>query len=534
MSGWIVCIIIITVNFLLITIKSSCSVSFNKQLQRESDIRLIGGYNDALGAVNNLTYLDDGLILTTRKLYNGILRYPGGTPANYWYFKNASYVQPCNTSEYDYCHHQSVVAKLPPQTFSPANFSKGVGISSPTISTKNKMKNSIVFDLNILTLYNDSLIEQLDPLKNEIGPENIRYIELGNEYYLTDYQYEFPNVSIYIEKALPVINEIRNSFPDTKISVPTYRMLPNSSQVNEWNEQLIKFNSLFDSVTVHDYSLTPNLIGGLDKYDQLSYISIYGISVIPQRVEYVRNKFGKNKTIWMTEYNINPNVINATNGYTVLHSMFALSYITAAVCDPTQTMELLGLHLYASQIGNWWGPYDYVTLLSGQANDKNGTFFDVVGQILGQLGYISFIKNSQMTCLDFGTDCPKLDLDVVNTKNLGCLFGMGFNDENDGNSFGFVIVNACSYKVGSIEFELELDSVSNGRNKNVMLDMYEYFWYGQGGSRNKFVDCGENGNVWDKSCAAVYGNYTQINIGANQQTLTVNISALSVILAVVE
>ncbi len=64
------------------------------------------------------------------------------------------------------------------------------------------------------------------------------------------------------------------------------------------------------------------------KMDQYSYISSYGRSALPDTISYVKDTFG-NKTIWMTEYNINGNVNNnSVLGYSALHSMFAMSYIT--------------------------------------------------------------------------------------------------------------------------------------------------------------------------------------------------------------
>ena len=89
-----------------------CAVSFNANLLRASDPRLIGGYNDVLGPVQNLTYDDKALLLSSKMLYNGILRHPGGTVANYWNLSNASYTSPCNTSYYDNCKHEAVVEKF--------------------------------------------------------------------------------------------------------------------------------------------------------------------------------------------------------------------------------------------------------------------------------------------------------------------------------------------------------------------------------------------------------------------------------------
>eukprot|EP01084_Bolivina_argentea_P233511 393290_1 len=507
-----------------------CSISFDHNSIRPSDIRLIGGYNDVLGPVQNLTYFDKGLLLTVNKLYTGILRHPGGTVANYWSIQNASYTQPCNTSHYDYCKHQAIVEKLPPQTFSPANFSKGIGMSSPTINPNN-IQNAIVFDLNALTISNQTMLAQVDVLKNAISEQRIKYIELGNEYYLNTYSYEFPDSTTYMNKVLPLINKIRTDLPNAKISVPAARVLPPQKD-SKWNDDLKVFKQHFDSVTVHDYSLKTNLINGLSKMDQYSYISSYGRSALPDTISYVRDTFG-NKTIWMTEYNINPNVNNNSFlAYSTLHSMFAMSYITTAICDTTNSMELLLLHEYATQIGNQWATYDFITSLSAQADDVNGATFNINGQILAQLAYYSLVKNNQMTCLKFGNSngktCPLLNVNIINNDKLQCLFGAGFTNTDNNNTFAFVLVNSCQQQ---INLDLDISTISS-INQNVELDTYDYLYSFNGGIENKFTDCKGNDNVWDKSCAAAYAMYQKHNISVGQTSLSLAINKLSLKLAI--
>ena len=250
--------VLLLLSLIRLTISQSnykCSISFNSSLLRRSDMRLIGGYNDVLGPVQNLTYFDQGLVETSKFLYNGILRHPGGTVANYWSIQNASYTQPCNTSEYNNCYRQSVVEKLPPQTFNPANFSHGIGTTSAVINANenNRYANSIVWDLNLLTLSGNQMLNQVNVLNEQIGGfNNVKYVELGNEYYLNKYQYEFPNSTVYMKKALPLIGRIRNLLPSAKISVPAERE-HDINAVSAWNVGLNKYNTEFDSVTIHDY-----------------------------------------------------------------------------------------------------------------------------------------------------------------------------------------------------------------------------------------------------------------------------------------
>ena len=207
---------------------SGCMISFDPG-SRPSDPRLLSGYNTILGPTVNLSYFDPALILSAKKLYPGLLRHPGGTgssytnqsihldilipklliqyitAANYWSFKNASYVQPCSTSHYNYCKQQSIVESQPPQTFSPANFSAGV--ASAALLTQLEA-HSVVYDLNLLTLNGSQLLDELNVLSNQLGDDNIEYLELGNEYSLSQqYKWAFPNASVYMKKALPLIEQ---------------------------------------------------------------------------------------------------------------------------------------------------------------------------------------------------------------------------------------------------------------------------------------------------------------------------------------
>ena len=52
--------------------------------------------------------------------------------------------------------------------------------------------------MNLLTLSGNDLLNEVNVLKSEVGVNNVKYIELGNEYYLEKYQYEFPTADIYI------------------------------------------------------------------------------------------------------------------------------------------------------------------------------------------------------------------------------------------------------------------------------------------------------------------------------------------------
>lgn len=501
-----------------------CIVSSNGD-RKNSDARLLSGFNDPLGPNTYLSYFDQQLKLGATKLFPGLLRHPGGTYANYWSFKNASYVTPCNTSYYDYCSQQNKIESLPPQTLSPSNFSEGVGSVSPLNPTKHNA-HSISFNLNIYTLSDDELLDQFDYINyNKFNNVNAKYYELGNELYLSRYDNIIPNSTYYMEKVQPLIKKIRSEASNAQIAAS---VAPRMDYTDSWQKGVAKYNSTYDSVIIHDYSCGIQLVNNLSQSDQASFIAIYGQSMIPQWVEYTKNMFGKDKTIWMTEFNLglNSHAFNTTIMESVVHAMFAMSYVTASICH-SDTMELLMYHT--------WGvanpTVDHALIrLSAQSNDIKNETFGVMGQLYAHLSWISMIKNDQMTCLNVNQDednCPGFDISVKGKKGLKCVFGTGFSNSSNSNSFGFLIENACGFEIG---ITLNLNGIAKIDKDGVVLERWTYFWNQIGDpGYTKFTNCNEDEDVWN--CGVVKPEYSTVNIKKSQLSVNMTLPPLSLILS---
>eukprot|EP01084_Bolivina_argentea_P277206 473199_1 len=491
---------------------SNCTVTFDSKHWRKSDAKIINAYNQFLGPIINLTYYDTSVIQSTKLLYLGALRFPGGTVANYWNLSNASYVTPCETDNYNWCEFQQNIDSFPTQTFSASNFFNG--ISNASLLTL-KDSHTIVFDLNMLTLYNQSMIDQLNILKQQINSKYIKYIELGNEYYHNNtYSWQFPNASLYMNKIIPFINAAKKMFPDIKLSVPI-----TTNKNNPWNKELIPYKSYFDAVTIHDYTLTNNTIAKLTENNKMSYISSYGRAMIPQHIEMVLDLYG-NKPIWQTEYNMK--IENDNISYSTLHAMFIMSYVTSAICN-SDNIEFLMLHCLSTQKNNW-GKYKNSEQYSLQSNDLQDTTFNIIGQILAHLAWISMIKNNQMFCLKMElSKCPLLDVNIKGYQNLSCVFGAGFNNDTNVNAFGFVIVNSCHM---NIDLSIDIKSMAN-LTENVSLSIWEYT-YNQSGKGSRFTDCMKsNEYVWE--CGAK-PNYYNVTVSMALQYLSIHLVPFSMIL----
>ena len=197
---------------------AGCPVSFTKVETRPN---LISTYNDGIGPSVFLAYYDQGLQLAADKLLVQFLRHPGGTFANYWSLANATFVTPCNGSggiPWDYCWRQQRISHFPNQTFSPGQFYQGIGGAGG--------QRDNIYVLNLYTLNPTQQLQQIDILNSQVGGNNIKHIELGNELYIWPwYNDKFPNSRIYMKTASPLITKIKQEMPNTKLSIPISRFL---------------------------------------------------------------------------------------------------------------------------------------------------------------------------------------------------------------------------------------------------------------------------------------------------------------------
>ena len=521
------CYLFVVIFFIIYTNATSiCKISTigNKTI---SDPKVLSGFNDNLGSDLQINYNDKSLLNFADKSWPGAFRHPGGNPANYWNFTNASYVTPCNDSTYyNRCGGQQNIDKWPIQTFSAKNFSNGIGSASSIPSST--YNHTIVFDLNLLTLSGDEMLNQLIALKlDNYNGINGNYFELGNEYYINKfYNWTFPNSTIYIKKALPLINKIRNDFGNIqpKIAAVSQR----SFDLNDsWNVGIAEYKEYYDAVTIHDYSLSVDMVEKLSPMDQISFISIYGQSVIPQYIEYVKKLFGENKKIWMTEYNLglNSNAFNSTIMESVIHSMFTMSYISSSICN-NDIMELLMYHSWNNANYGSDSGFMPIFLFDDKSDDINDAEFGVMAQLYAHLNWIGLIKNNQMHCLNADQQCPNLDINVVGNTQLKCVFGVAFTNDSNANIFGFYLVNSCQFE---IEISLNGDNFMNTLTEDITLEYWRYLW-NQQGDYVKFGNCDSNQQLWE--CGPVKPEYNTMIISKSQISVNMTLSPLSLTLAV--
>ena len=516
---------------------SYCGVEFNNNSASKINPKILSGFNDNLGSIVNLTYDDEAVLLALDKLHIGALRHPGGDPANCWSFANASYITPCNLPDYDCClSGNQRIYKYPNQTFSSKHFHDYIGSHLYDQEYRN-----IVYDLNLLTLYNNDLLNELNILNDQLDG-NLMYLEYGNEFYISDqFSWEFTNSTVYIEKALPLLKYAKQLFPDCKRAIVATFGGNNNVDVEKWNQPLAEYGEYFESVTIHDYSLSASQMTNLhDLQDQYSYIMSYGRTSIEYIIENVTKYFsnnsindinsgnsGSSKSIWITEFNTQ--IVNDTFSFSVLHGMLALGYVMASVCNH-ESIEMLLLHDFGEQ--NSWidgtgNMYQGITLLPELSNKTDQVSYNVIGQMYAHFNYIALQSNfSQMYCLQTNkTNCPTLDIIVNGKKNLQCITGNGFSN---GSIFGVAIMNSCKFgiNIDIIIPSASVDTTTTGFNVSYWqytadMKLTQIFV--------KFEDCPQNDEIW--RCGPATLSEKTIVVQPNQQSFNLTIDPSALMLA---
>jgi len=225
------------------------------------------------------------VVAAVKTLDPGTLRYPGGAIANYWAWQTGTVTQPAQTC-------QSGATK-------PGRV-RTYGFTLKTLKDLVAATGTIpIFDLNVL---NSTLSDQMAMLHSAatLGIP-VRYVELGNELYLscTNYTQVFPTAASYAHLVANWAPQLHSAFPNAEIAA-VGSLSTATPREKTWNSTLLSIaGSSINAITLHDYSgpggkksqhSTPDLLAAADRTWQQAQTVI---SSIPSRYE-----------IWLTEYNL--------------------------------------------------------------------------------------------------------------------------------------------------------------------------------------------------------------------------------------
>ena len=236
------------------------------------------GYNAPL-TLANMTWTPS-VSMAARAYFPTLLRYPGGTLGQYWDWRTGG-VMTSNPGTY--------AADENNQKVSLRDFlATGIGYTGA----------QPIIVLNMLT---STLKSQLELLRScrQLGHE-IKYAELGNEFYYSPFRYKFATASDYAEEAERWAKAIKQEFPQIKLGVVTAQ---NEWGPGSWNSTVAAGVPHADALIQHIYPST----GIKDAKISSSNIDAYfasAISTIDGIFTDINSLMSTQKEIWITEFNV--------------------------------------------------------------------------------------------------------------------------------------------------------------------------------------------------------------------------------------
>jgi len=235
-----------------------------------------------------LPILDDKFINTTKLLKPKIIRYPGGTVSNFWDW-------------------QKGLSKKHPK--------RNIHKIKDLLKMQKSTNSNVIFVLNIIS---STFQNQLKLLKNakKIGIP-IKYIELGNEQYLSGekFQYnikKFPTGKDYAQFVNTWAKKLKKEFPNVKIGIVLLGRTSNKRQrLRDWNKLVISNikEKNYDAFIYHIYlSFPKNMKLNSDNIDKI---------VRKRTHDFEKNRvLNPKKEIWITEYGVHANSARKTTRVT--------------------------------------------------------------------------------------------------------------------------------------------------------------------------------------------------------------------------
>ena len=382
----------------------------------------VAGLNDVLGPIINLSYTDQALLRASDALGIASLRHPGGAVANYWSITNGSFVGAdgttagcSNGTQWNFCKfaHRG---DLPANAFTAKSYNQGIGAGLAT-----------VWDLNVFTLSLDDQLGQLEYMFNT--GLTVHKIELGNEFYLQQYAWRFPSVQDYLQAIRRVVPTARRLFPTAKIAVV------GEKNTGGWNDALasalVLDSTLFDAITVHDYSPDNNTVDAYPLQDQYSVVAGWGDASIAKIAQNVRASWPSGMEVWRTEFNYptwdsGRPLLPLVDG--ALHGIYWASHVLASIQRATWLVPfpVMYLHAFLIQNGTAWDTEAGIVQVAQTADNVAAVRVNGVAQIFAHMAHVG-MQHAQQHSLTVATTCPTLNLTIDGIAGMSCLMGAVFS-----------------------------------------------------------------------------------------------------------
>jgi hypothetical protein len=213
-----------------------------------------------------------------------IIRYPGGSPGEYWDWRKGWFLDDATLARYNL----SLRDQFTKTAYSPTSLAELKLLVDQTHC-------AVVFDLNMTSKELDDQIEMLNTAESlGIG---VKYVELGNEYNVVGSpgMQKFSSPREYGKLCNTWIKAIKEKFPDVKIAVVGGNK-PNP-RAKDWNTEVLDEASEADAIVAHLYPRPQKVLndGGIN------FENLYNA---------VEDEFddegfnATNKELWVTEFNV--------------------------------------------------------------------------------------------------------------------------------------------------------------------------------------------------------------------------------------
>lgn len=262
------------------------------------------GFNGAQ-VIEGTSWRNPDFLKAVVRLDPALLRYPAGTVANYWDWEKGWFVTDRLPANY---------RRLPLTLNRLEEFQKGL------VATQARP----IFVLNMLTADLPNQLMMLRRAQKLNMP--IRYIELGNEFYLKDKDNieRFPTPESYGQEANQWAKVIHEEFPSAKIAIVGATVTGQSdNRERNWGQGIYPNLGPINAITFHLYSGS-GLVGGNNDLNRVApnvLGAAFGRWQTFQQNDLQNVPMGKE--VWVTEYNLFDRKV-AIQG-TWLHGMYVLT-----------------------------------------------------------------------------------------------------------------------------------------------------------------------------------------------------------------
>jgi hypothetical protein len=342
--------------------------------------------------------------------------------------------------------------------------------------------------INCLTATAQEMQNQLYNLHSESQSGNfpVNYLEFGNEFFMGAYSSWFPDSdpsTTFMPTIEAALRKARQLFPGVKIAVPFAYHFCNhpaanhhrSARFDAWNNGLRQFESLFDAVTIHEYSACTNSVE-IPLYptmqEQNMALAAWGDTAIDQQRMWIASFLSEAKEIWQTEWNyatwmgvptvgspsFADNSADVTNAAItgIFHASYGLkfveSYMHTNASLPYHTAA--NHHLFNQQVGQGWGTNCGYSDTSA-TGEFTGSMMNGAGQIFSHLSYVALYLSDTMHTVSPNSHCGTSPIEMYMgvfpmATNMNCLYATAHSNScRQGALPVYQVINRCNVSVAT-------------------------------------------------------------------------------------